>query len=127
MEKWMVALFISAAVAVGMAAQAWVSWLDHKRRSQALDIIKACVQAGRDPPPQVYDELRAGGEPKPPWTEVVLFGALGAGFWIAGALAEPDRRLAFLVIAAAMTATALGCLVLALKRPGSKSSHDEPE
>lgn len=127
MERWLLALFIFAAVAVGMAAQAWVSWLEHKRRSQALDIIEACVRAGREPPPQVYRELRAEDKPKPPWAEVVLFGALGFGFWIAFALADGDRRIAFLVIAATMTITALGCLSLALARPASKSSDDEPE
>ena len=117
-DRWLVALFIFAAVTVGMIAQGWASLLEHQRRRQAMDIIKAAIEAGKEPPQIVYDQLSKADAPKQPWTEVVLFGALGAGFWIAYANAEADSRTAFLVVASTMTFTAIGCLVLALTRGG---------
>lgn len=127
MEQGIVAYLIVLAVCVGMAGQAWVSWLDHKRRSQAMDVIKAAIEAGREPPPQLYAQLEKADVlgNKRPWSEVVLFGALGVGFWIAYANAESDKSVAYLVIAATMTATSLGCLALALFRPGQSRRDDE--
>jgi hypothetical protein len=122
MENWAIALFIFGAVAVGMIGQGWVSYLDHQRRTQTLDLIKAMLAAGKDPPKQLYDQLTQGNQPKAPWSEVVIFTALSFGFWLAFFYAGAERRTAFLVIAASMTATAVGCLALALTQPGRDSS-----
>lgn len=126
MEKWMIALLIFAAITVGMIAQGWVSLLEHKRRSQALDVIKAAIEAGRDAPPQVYEQLqptKSSGERH--WTEVVVFGALAVGFWIAYATATSGNRTAFLIIAATMTATSLGAMALALFRSDRGGRSDD--
>jgi len=125
MENWSVAAFIFAAVAVGMIAQGWVSWLEHKRRTQALDIIKATIEAGREPPQQLYDQLQKADEPKPPWSEVVIFAALAFGFWLAVIYGDNSHRTAFIIIAATMTVTSIGCLVLAIARPGSNRRSDD--
>jgi len=120
MENWAVALFIFAAVAVGMIGQGWVSYLEHQRRTQTLELIKAMLAAGKDPPRQLYEQLGAANQTKAPWGEVFIFTALAFGFWLAFAYADEGRRTAFLVVAASLSVTALGCLVLALARPGGK-------
>lgn len=119
MENWTVAVFIFGAVLVAMIGQGWASLLEHQRRKQALDVIKTVLASGREPPQQLYDLLREAQTPKAPWSEVVIFSALSIGFWIAFAYSDGDRRVAFLVVAATMTFTALACLGLALfRRPG---------
>jgi hypothetical protein len=120
MDEWMVALLIFGAITVAMIGQGWVSLLEHQRRKQAMEVIKAAIEAGKEAPPVVYEQLgETGITGKPPWTEVVIFTALSFGFWIAyGTADEQGERTAFLVVAATMTVTALGCLALALLRPG---------
>lgn len=125
MDDWMVALFIFAAVTVGMIGAGWAQWLEHKRRSQAMDVIKAALEAGREPPAIVYDQIAKAGQSKPPWSEVVVFTALGFGFWIAYANAAPDDKMPFLVVAASMTVTALGCLALVIMRPDRGRDKDD--
>jgi len=117
-DDWMVALFIFAAITVSMIGAGWAQWLEHKRRTQAMDVIKAALEAGKEPPAIVYEQINKAGQSKPPWSEVVIFSALGFGFWIAFANADADSRTAFLVVASTMTVTALGCLALAIMRPG---------
>lgn len=124
MENWMVALLIFGAVTVGMVGAGWAQWLEHKRRSQAMDVIKAALDAGKDPPAIVYEQIAKAGQSKPPWSEVVVFSALGFGFWIAFANADAEQRIPFLVIASTMTVTALGCLALAIMRPGGDSDKN---
>lgn len=125
MDNWMIVFLIFGAVTAAMIGQGWVSLLEHKRREQAMEVIKIALQNGKEAPPIVYEQLAKAGESKPPWTEVVMFSALGFGFWIAFAQSDGNARTAFLVIAATMTVTALGCLGLALMRPGAR--RDEPE
>ncbi len=127
MENWAVALFIFGAVAIGMIGQGWVSFLDHQRRTQTLELIKAMLMAGKEPPQQLYASLAHGNRATAPWSEVVVFTALAFGFWLAFLYADGGRRTAFLVIAASMTVTALGCLVLALTRPGASSLTRDDE
>ncbi len=124
-EKWVVAAFIFGAVSVAMVGAAWAQWLEHKRRSQAMDVIKAAIEAGREPPAIVYEQIKKAGQTKPPWGEVVVFSGLGFGFWVAYANAAPDDKVQFLVVAATMTATALGCLALAITRPDGGGKDDE--
>ena len=126
-EKWVVAAFIFGAVAVAMIGAAWAQWLEHKRRSQAMDIIKAAIEAGKEPPAIVYEQIKKAGQSKPPWGEVVVFSGVGFGFWVAYANAAPDDKIQFLVVAATMTATALGCLALAIMRPAGGGKDDESE
>ncbi len=123
-DNWMVALFIFGAVAISMLGAGWAQWLEHKRRSQAMDVIKAALEAGKEPPPIVYQQINKSNSSKPPWSEVVIFTALGFGFWIAFANAEGDSKTAFMVVASTMTVTALGCLALAIMRPGSGKNDD---
>ncbi len=127
MENWAVALFIFGAVAVGVIGQGFVSFLEHRRRAQILDLIKAMLAAGKDPPQPLYDQLAEGSRPKAPWSEVVIFGALSFGFWLAFFYADGGRRTAFLVVAASLTVTAIGCLILALTRRGDRSLTRDDE
>lgn len=130
MDRWEVAALILAAVVVGMGSQAWVSWLDHKRRSKALDVIKAAIEAGREPPKQLFEQLESNayasvGFSKRPWAEAVIFGAVGAGFWIMFGVTEPgEARDKFLFVAAIMSAVSIGCVALAMFTPGQRP-HDE--
>ena len=123
-DPWMVAFFIFGAVTVSMIGAGWAQLLEHNRRKQAMEVIKAAIEAGREPPQIVYDQLGQSSQ-KPPWSEVVVFTALGFGFWIAFAQSDGSSRTAFLVVAATMTVTALGCLALAIMRPGGRGKDDE--
>lgn len=125
LEKWMVAAFIFGAVTVAMIGAAWSQWLEHKRRSQAMDVIKAALEAGKEPPAIVYEQIKKAGEPKPPWGEVVVFTAVGFGFWIGYANAAADNKMPYLVVAATMTLTAIGCLALAIMRPDRGGGKDD--
>ncbi|MEZ5957030.1 MAG: hypothetical protein R3C27_07475 [Hyphomonadaceae bacterium] len=120
----MVALFIFGAVAISMLGAGWSQWLEHKRRSQAMDVVKAALEAGKEPPAIIYEQLNKSKESKPPWGEVIVFSALGFGFWLAFANADEENRTAFLVVASTMTVTALGCLALAIMRPGGGKNDD---
>jgi hypothetical protein len=124
-DNGLVALFIFGAVSISMLGAGWAQWLEHKRRSQAMDVIKAAIEAGKEPPAIVYEQIRKTNEAKPPWSEVVIFTALGFGFWIAFANADGDSRTAFMVVASTMTVTALGCLALAIMRPGGGGKDDD--
>lgn len=131
MERWMVAAFIFAAVSIGVIAQAWVSWLDHQRRSKALDVIKAAMEAGREPPQQVYDmlehnEYASMGFSRRPWAEAVIFAAVAIGFWVAYGVETGDSRGKYLFIAAFMSAASVGCAALALFNSGRRP-HDDPK
>lgn len=121
MQGWVVASLIFAAVAIAMAGQALASWLEHVQRMRTLDIIKAAIDAGKEPPPQLYDQIRAK-KAEPPWTEFVVFAALAFGFGVAFAILH---NTVFLVIAISMSVTALGCLWLALARPGARRDDDK--
>lgn len=127
MSQGAVAAFILCAVTIGMIGQAFVSWLEHKRRSQAMEVIKAALTAGQKPPPQLYDQLVKADQGKAPWSEVVLFAALAFGFWIAFAQTDGDKRTAFLVVAAVMSVSALGCLGIALMRSSSSRGRDDDD
>lgn len=129
MENWAIALFIFAAVAVGMIGQGWVSFLDHQRRTQTLDLIKSMLAADKEPPQQLYDQLTNADQPKAPWGEVVVYGALAFGFWLAFFYADAGRRTAFMIIAASMTVSAIGCLILAMTRLGDRklTRNDEQQ
>lgn len=124
LEKWMVAALIFGAIAISMLGAGWSQYLEHQRRKQAMDVIKAAIEAGREPPQIIYDQLSTSQQQKPPWSEVVIFTALGFGFWLAYANAEAANRAAYLVVASTMTVTALGCLALAIMRPG-RGKDDE--
>ena len=126
MENALVALLIFAAIGIAMIAQGWVSFFDHQRRGQTLDVIKAALQAGKEPPPELYALLRKDSAPKAPWGEVLVFGVLSVGFWLAYAFLDDGRRMAFLVIAATMSVTALGCLALAIFKPGRSRDDERP-
>ena len=120
-----VAALILVAITIGMMGQAFVSLLEHNRRKMALEVIKAALEAGKDPPPQLYEQLSKADEGKAPWTEVVLFTALSVGFWIAATQSADEKHMAFMVVAATMTVAALGCLVMAILRSRRGRTSDE--
>ncbi len=127
-DDFMVAMIVITAVTFALIGQGWMSYLEHQRRKQAMEVIKAAIEAGKEAPPIVYEQLATGVAGKAPWSEVVIFTALGVGFWIAyGTAEEAGDRTAFLVVAATMTVTAIGCLALALFRPGAARPRRDHE
>lgn len=126
MENTTIMLFIFGAVAIGMIGQGWVSLLEHQRRRQTLDVIKAALQAGKEPPAELYGLLKNDSAQRAPWGEAFVFGVLAVGFWLAFALMGGERRMAFLVIAATMTVTSLGSAAFALMRPGRSRDDERP-
>lgn len=126
MDDLYIMALIFGAVAIGMIGQGWASFLEHQRRRETLDVIKAALQAGREPPPELYALLKKDGAARAPWGEAFVFGVLALGFWLAFALLGDERRLAFLVIAATMTVTSLGSVAFAVLRPGRLRDDDRP-
>ena len=57
-----------------------------------MDVIKAALEAGKEPPAIVYEQIAKDGQTKAPWSEVVVFTALGFGFWIAYAQRGARRQ-----------------------------------
>ncbi len=126
MNNLTIMVFIFAAVAFGMIGQGWVSLLEHQRRRQTLDVIKAALQAGREPPPELYALLKKDSAPRAPWGEAFVFGVLAVGFLLAFALLEDERKMAFLVIGATMALTSVGSVLFALLRPGRSRNDERP-
>jgi len=124
MDQWTVIFVIFSVVVLAMVAQGWSSLLEHNRRKQALEVIKAALGAGKEPPAIVYEQLARSDQAKAPWMEALVFSSLSFGFWLAYFNTEGDQRTAFLIIAATMTLTALACLVFALVRPGRGNNDD---
>ncbi|HYD88067.1 MAG TPA: hypothetical protein VEA80_11370 [Vitreimonas sp.] len=125
MDRWMTIVVVFGVAILATVGQGWASWLEHRRRTQTLDVIRTALQAGREPAPELYAQLaERDGASKSPWVEFVVFTALALGFWIAYATADGNQRTAFLVIAATMTVTAVGCLGLGLMRRRETRGHD---
>ncbi len=126
MDRLEIVLLVVGLVLLAAAQQTWTSWLEHQRRTKALDVIKAAYEAGRDPPRELFEEFEAEpyamfGLSKRPWAEAIVFGAVGGAFWIAYAMgAGDDRQQTFLLVAALMTLFAIVCAVLAFFRPGQR-------
>lgn len=120
METGVLVFVIFGAVALAMISAGWAQMLESNRRKQAMDIIKTALEQGKEAPPIIYEQLASASSPKAPWTEVVIFTALSIGFWIAALQTSEGQHTAFLVVASTMTVTALGCLALAIFRPGAK-------
>lgn len=121
MDTWMMALVVFTAVAIASGGAAWGSWLEHQRRMRALDVIKAAIDAGREPPAILYDQISDAKKPSAAWVEFVVFAALSFSFWLSYALLH---MTVFMIIAASMTVTAIGCLWLALARPGARRDDE---
>jgi hypothetical protein len=119
-------VFVFGAVAFAMIGQGWVSYLEHQRRRQTLDVIKAALQAGKEPPPELYALLKKESAPRAPWGEAFVFGVLALGFWLAFAFLGDERRMSFLVIAATMTVTSLGSLAVAMLKPNRSRDDERP-
>jgi hypothetical protein len=126
MDDQVIMLFIFGAVAFAMIGQGWVSFLEHQRRRETLDVIKAALQAGKEPPAELYALLMKEGGPRAPWGEAFVFGVLALGFWLAFVFLGDERRMPFLVIAATMTVTSLGSLAFALLKPGRSRDDERP-
>ncbi|NWG53910.1 MAG: hypothetical protein HXY28_09340 [Hydrogenophilaceae bacterium] len=112
-------------VLVAMGSVAWAQWLDHRRRMKALDVIKAALERGMEAPAPVYAELSKDAAKRPPWSEVIIFTALGVAFWVAYFRIGGDSADRYAVIATAFTVTALGCLVVALLPRGAGKARDD--
>lgn len=126
MDNLSIMLLIFGAVAIGVVGQGWASFLEHQRRRQTLEIIKAALQADKQPPPELYALLKKDSASRAPWSEAFAFGALALGFWLAFAVLGDERRMAFLIVAATMTVTSLGSLAFALLKPGRSRDDEQP-
>lgn len=116
-------IVLTAVVTVAVGA-AWGQLIEHRRRSSAMEVIKAAMLADKEPPREVLDELARVGQRRAPWNEVISFTALAVGFWVAWArTGSGDESTAFLVVAVTMTVTAAGLFVLALASAGKPRDH----
>jgi VIT1/CCC1 family predicted Fe2+/Mn2+ transporter len=91
MEVWMATVFVLAAVAVGVFGQAWGSWLEHRRRLRAMDLIEKELSAGRQPPLELYGQLNEKRSiVRSPWASAIatilvgLAGILWLAYYSAG-------------------------------------------
>jgi hypothetical protein len=115
MGPLVILVIVLVAVVTAFAAAAWGQFVDLRRKIAMMDLVKAAYAAGRDPPAAILEELARSGAREAPWSAVIAFSALAVGFWIAYArLDVADGKIAFLVVAATLTMTALGTFILAL-------------
>ncbi|MBI1186230.1 MAG: hypothetical protein GC206_02690 [Alphaproteobacteria bacterium] len=126
MSEIYLGVVVFGAVMLAAAAMGWSQWLDHRRRMKALDVIKAALERGAEPPALVYAELTRGRAAKPPWSEVIVFTALAVSFWVAYWRIGGDDAVRFMVVATAFTVTAIGCLVVALMGARGTRPTDDP-
>ncbi len=108
---------------------AWMmvrTWLQHRTRREALDVVRAYAAQGRDPPAEVLKILEVrpdAGFPRRDrtiglWHRVVIFASISIGFGVL-AYSNPagsDARGTFF-IAVLMGVMALGHLAIALLKP----------
>lgn len=127
MGPMVILVIVLTAVLTAAGGAAWGQWLEHRRRVAAMEVIKAAMVAGKEPPREVLDEIGRAGQREAPWSAVIAFTALAFGFWIAwGRTGGSDESTAFLVVAVTMTVTAGGLLIQALMSPagGRTKSRD---
>ena len=128
MGPMVILVIVLTAVLTAAGGAAWGQWLDHRRRVAVMEVIKAAMAAGKEPPREVLDEIVRAGQREAPWSAVIAFTALAFGFWIAwGRTGGGDESTAFLVVAVTMTVTAAGLLMLSLMSHsgGAKKSGDD--
>jgi len=116
MGPMVILVIVVTAVVTAALGAAWAQMLEYRRRAAAMEVIKAAIVAGREPPREVLNELTGSGAGQgSQWSVVVAFTALSVGFWIAWWRTQNQEvATAFLVVAATMTVTAAGCALLAL-------------
>lgn len=117
MAHWVIIIIVFGAVVVAGIGQGWSQYLEHRKRALILEAIKEAYRAGREPDQRLFDQLsdaeryeREGG----PWRNVIVFGALALAFGAAAYFNQEGPRHAFVVVAIAMGATALGSAALAV-------------
>jgi hypothetical protein len=115
----------------GMAFGALNIWLTYRRSSQAMEVLKAYVASGREPPAEIIAALHVAPpasrgwpprsvdrlDPVASWSAVIPFYAIGAAFAVAAFLiGARDVRLVFVVLAVAFGISSLGLTALLLVR-----------
>ena len=122
-------------------ASGWQSWLAYRARRDSLKLVQTYAERGQEPPADLLrsinrqDEiaeaaLNGDGAKRTPsrtnwgWYQVVLFGALAAGFVFmsqAGILGDQGLADVLLIAAVVLGALALASLVAALTYKGPKA------
>lgn len=111
----------------------WQSWLNYRRHKDTLEIVRDYTRSGKEPPAALLDKLNAppvdndwdGSSDKRSrrehgrtgfggWSQVVLFGSLGAGFLYASITDLYEAGPAFLIVTFVMGALCLASLVATL-------------
>lgn len=127
MDRVIIALLVCVTILTGLLSQLWVSWLEHKRRLKAMDLLKAHLDAGRTPPEELYDELAGRSRvmhERAPVVELVVFGAMSVAFWVGyvnSLNAGGEGNSAYLVVATAMSVATIVCLAVLVLRTRRRS------
>jgi hypothetical protein len=114
----------------------WHSWLNYQKHRDTMDMIKRYADSGKEPPAGLLDKLNAGTvddgwggyddrrsrryyyrRGMGGWPNVVLFGALAAGFGYASYTDIYGAGEAFTIVAFVMAAVCLASLVRTLITP----------
>lgn len=104
---------------IGVAFGFFSMWLKYKRRTATLDLIKAYLAQGKEPPQELMTGVKSWEETQhqgaQAWGRVITFGSLGLGFGVAylamvPEIMTPGRAHPFLVMSIIMAALTVGAL-----------------
>jgi hypothetical protein len=113
------------------------TWQGHNRAKEALNVLKAYAEQGKEPPPELVAVLRQpdkaderkswqGSYRHYGWIPVFLFGALTCGFVLMGVWRPDDSvpRPAMFFVALIMAGLCVGNLVAMLARQNQDKNQD---
>ncbi|MBN8552607.1 MAG: hypothetical protein J0L52_06900 [Caulobacterales bacterium] len=117
-------------------AEAWQNWLSYRARKDALALVQAYAEKGREPPAELIaainrreeleESARAERAPRINWGwyQAALFGAMAGGLLYisrSGILSDEGLAEALLIVVVVMGALAIASLVYALTWKGPKA------
>lgn len=110
-------------------------WSRHLKAQRAMDVIKACIEQGKEPPAEVLEILHSddrkprGGRHERGWISVFVFGAIAAGL-VMFAFLPGERDLqqtaVFLFAAFIMMGLCIGHFLTMLNRQRHEQDQDLP-
>ncbi|MCC7266657.1 MAG: hypothetical protein IT546_04860 [Caulobacteraceae bacterium] len=109
----------------GMGMGVYGMWIDHRRRRDAIDLLKVYAQKGAEPPPELtrvmaqmadpwgLNSTNSSGRYNELWS-MATFLALCAGFSFAAYAGPAEAAWAFVMVAIIMGIFAIGALIIVL-------------